>query len=79
MTTLEDFRRAFAEGVAMAKNNSPPPILATLTAILTRCDDLDAMCAADGRLDPNQVRIDAARIRHMAEKARALVVGRATS
>ena len=76
MNTLNDFRRAFAEGEAMARVSSGQPVLATLTAILTRCDDLDAMCAADGRLDPNQVRIDAARIREMAEKARALVVGR---
>jgi len=95
MNTLADFRRAFADGEAMARTSgvvvpvrgsdgtmqetvmpTSMEILAKLTAILTRCDDLDAMCAADGRLDPNQVRIDSARIRHMAEKARALVVGR---
>ena len=75
MTDLESFRRAVAEGMAMARTSGPDPVLATLTAILTRCDDLDAMCASDGRLDPNQVRIDAARIREMAEKARLLVVG----
>ena len=78
MNTLADFRRAFAEGEAMSKVNNDTAILGELGRILTRCDDLDAMCAADGRIDPNQVRIDAARIREMAEKARKLVVGRAS-
>ena len=77
MNTLNDFRRAFAEGEAMSQANNDSAILGELGRILTRCDDLDAMCAADGRLDPNQVRIDAARIREIAEKARLLVVGMA--
>lgn len=77
MTTFEDFQRAFAEGAAMVRPDPSIPLLATLAAILSRCDDLDAMVAADGLLDRNQVSIDAARIREKAEAARALLVGRA--
>lgn len=81
MTTIEDFRRVAAlagERVLVAAlPGRDMQVLGELARILTRCDDLDAMVAADGRLDRNQVRIDAARIRDAAEAARALLVGRA--
>ena len=51
-------------------------LLAALTAIAVRCDDLDAQAAADGPVDRNQVRIDSRRIRHFADEARRLVIGR---
>lgn len=81
MTTIEDFRRMAAlagERVLVAAlPGRDMQVLGELARILTRCDDLDAMVAADGRLDPTAVRIDAARIRDAAEAARALLVGRA--
>lgn len=55
------------------------PALATLTAILTRCDDLEAMASSSGVLDRNQVRIDAQRIRAKAEEARQIILGMAPS
>ena len=76
MTTFEDFQRAFAEGAAMVRPDPSIPLLATLAAILTRCDDLDAMVSSDGVLDRNQIRIDSARIRQKAEEARLIVLGR---
>lgn len=80
MTTIEDFRRMAAlagERVLVAAlPGRDMQVLGELARILTRCDDLDAMVAADGRLDPTAVRIDAARIRDAAEAARALLVGR---
>ncbi|MBR0682773.1 hypothetical protein GXW74_19935 [Roseomonas eburnea] len=54
-------------------------LLAALTAIVVRCDDLDALAAADGAVDRQQVRIDSARIRHLADEARRLVVARLPS
>lgn len=81
MTTIEDFRRMAALAGERAFIAALPGrdmhVLGTLAKILTRCDDLEAMVAADGRLDKTQVRIDAARIREAAEAARALLVGRA--
>lgn len=74
---IESFRQLAAQAGERALVAALPvnmEILATLTAILTRCDDLDAMCAADGRLDRVQVGIDSRRIREMAEKARTMVV-----
>ena len=52
-------------------------LIAALTAIAVRCDDLDALAAADGAVDRNQVRIDSARIRHFADEARRLIIQRA--
>lgn len=80
MTTIEDMRRMAAlageRGLVAALPGRDMQVLGELARILTRCDDLEAMAAADGRLDPTQVRIDAARIREAAEAARALLVGR---
>lgn len=81
MTTIEDFLRMAAlagERVLVAAlPGRDMQVLGELARILTRCDDLDAMVAADGRLDKTAVRIDAARIRDAVEAARALLVGRA--
>lgn len=81
MTTIEDLRRmaglAGERVLVAALPGRDMQVLGELARILTRCDDLDAMVAADGRLDKTAVRIDAARIRDAVEAARALLVGRA--
>lgn len=49
-------------------------LLAAMSAIAVRCDDLEALAAADGAVDRNQVRIDSERIRLIADEARKLLV-----